>query len=71
MDPEAYLLRLGDRGPRKPTPGTLTRLHRAHLRAVPFENLDICLGVALDPDAPLERLLSPRHDTAMETEAAP
>jgi N-hydroxyarylamine O-acetyltransferase len=44
---DAYLLRIGDRGPREPTPGTLTRLHRAHMRTVPFENLDIPLGVPI------------------------
>jgi N-hydroxyarylamine O-acetyltransferase len=52
VDPEAYLLRLGDRGPREPNPDTLTRLHRAHLRAVPFENLDICLGVPIRLELP-------------------
>lgn len=45
---DAYLLRIGDRGPREPTPGTLTRLHRAHMRTVPFENLDIPLGVPIE-----------------------
>ena len=52
MDPAAYLLRLGDRGPREPTAGTLARLHRAHLRTVPFENLDIVLGAPIRLELP-------------------
>ncbi len=44
MDPskvEAYLARIGHVGGREPTLETLRALHRAHLAAVPFENLDI------------------------------
>ena len=44
MDTDAYLARMGYTGPREPTPETLRRLHRAHVLAVPFENLDIHLG---------------------------
>jgi N-hydroxyarylamine O-acetyltransferase len=46
----AYLARLGVDGPQPPTPVTLTRLHRAHLERVPFENLDIHLGVPIELD---------------------
>jgi N-hydroxyarylamine O-acetyltransferase len=44
MDPDRYLERIGYTGPRQPAPETLAQLHRAHLHAVPFENLDIPLG---------------------------
>ena len=37
----AYLDRIAYSGPTEPTPETLRNLHRAHLLAVPFENLDI------------------------------
>ncbi len=40
----AYLDRIGYDGPRAPTLETLRSLHRAHVFAVPFENLDIHLG---------------------------
>jgi N-hydroxyarylamine O-acetyltransferase len=39
-----YLERIGYTGPQQPTSETLRELHRAHLFAVPFENLDIHLG---------------------------
>ena len=52
IDQGTYLLRLGDRGPCEPTAGTLTRLHRAHMRTVPFENLDICFGVPIRLELP-------------------
>ena len=49
---DAYLARLGfvDRPP--PDPATLEALHRAHLRRVPFENLDIHIGrpITIDVD---------------------
>ncbi|TDI15991.1 MAG: arylamine N-acetyltransferase, partial [Acidobacteria bacterium] len=44
MEINAYLKRIGYRGSRQPTAETLRQLHRAHLLAVPFENLDIPLG---------------------------
>jgi len=43
----AYLERVDYAGPTAPTPETLRALHRAHLLAVPFENLDIHLGRAI------------------------
>ncbi|MBA2519650.1 MAG: arylamine N-acetyltransferase, partial [Chloroflexia bacterium] len=36
--------RLGYGGPTRPAATTLAGLHLAHLRAVPFENLDIARG---------------------------
>jgi N-hydroxyarylamine O-acetyltransferase len=43
MDVDAYLNRIRYQGPRHPDAKTLSNLHRAHLLAVPFENLDIGL----------------------------
>ena len=47
---DAYLSRIGHAGPRAPTVETLRALHRAHLAAVPFENLDIHAGRAIRLD---------------------
>jgi N-hydroxyarylamine O-acetyltransferase len=47
----AYLRRLGVDCEPKPTTEALARLQRAHLRRVPFENLDIHLGVPIELDA--------------------
>ena len=44
---DAYLGRLGQVGGRAPTLEVLESLHLAHLRAVPFENLDIHRGVPI------------------------
>jgi N-hydroxyarylamine O-acetyltransferase len=44
MDIETYLKRINYHGPTNPSLDTLRGLHRAHLLAVPFENLDIALG---------------------------
>src|SRR5512145_3494995 len=44
MDVEAYLARIGYDGPLAVDPQVLRDLHRAHLLAVPFENLDIHHG---------------------------
>jgi N-hydroxyarylamine O-acetyltransferase len=51
MDLDEYLERIAYTGPVDPTAETLAGLHRAHMLAVPFENLDIHLGVrnVLDP----------------------
>jgi N-hydroxyarylamine O-acetyltransferase len=54
MDVDAYLERIGYRGPLAPTAETLRRLHVAHLLAVPFENLSIHAGESIVlEDAPL------------------
>lgn len=47
MDVRAYLDRIAYSGPASPTLETLRALHRAHLLAVPFENLDIQRGVPI------------------------
>lgn len=44
MEIDAYFERIGYTGSRAPTAETLRQLHRAHMLAVPFENLDIPLG---------------------------
>jgi N-hydroxyarylamine O-acetyltransferase len=44
VDVEAYLERIGYSGDRDPSYAVLKALHRAHLQAIPFENLDIQLG---------------------------
>lgn len=47
-----YLERIGYAGEATPTGATLATLHEAHLRAVPFENLEIHLGrpMRIEPD---------------------
>ncbi len=59
MNVDAYLERIGYHGPRQPTLETLSALHRAHMLAVPFENLDIHLGrrLVLDSDANFEKIV--------------
>ena len=44
MEIESYLQRIKHVGEARPDEATLRALHRAHLFAVPFENLDIHLG---------------------------
>lgn len=51
MNTDAYLARIGYAGPRTPNDTTLAALQRAHLLAVPFENLDIGRGRPLALDA--------------------
>ena len=50
MDVEAYLERIGHRGPVPATLATLESLHLAHATTIPFENLDVILGVPVDLD---------------------
>ncbi len=63
MDVGAYLNRIGYRGPVEPRAELLHRLHRAHLRAVPFENLDIHLGrrIRLDEVKLFEKVIGQRR----------
>ncbi len=51
LDLDAYLRRVGVDAPVAADGRTLVTLHRAHLAAIPFENLDVVLGrgVAVDP----------------------
>jgi N-hydroxyarylamine O-acetyltransferase len=50
LDLDAYLRRIGHPGPLAPDGPTLTALHRAHLDAIPFENLDVILGRGISVD---------------------
>ncbi len=52
MNVTAYLERINYHGATAPSAATLRGLHRAHLLAVPFENLDIHLGreIVLDDE---------------------
>ena len=53
MEIGAYLKRIRYRGSREPTAENLRQLHRAHMLAVPFENLDILLGHPIVLSLPL------------------
>lgn len=52
LDLDAYLARIGHTGDLSPTPETLRALHRAHVLAVPFENLEVLLGRPVLLDLP-------------------
>ena len=60
---DRYFARIGHQGPREATLGTLRALHRAHLLAIPYENLDIHLGlpITLDPEAMFTKLVDERR----------
>ena len=60
---DRYFARIGYRGPRDATLATLRALHRAHLLAIPYENLDIHLGrqITLDPEATFTKLVDERR----------
>ena len=63
MDVDAYLERIAYDGSREPGEETLVALHRAHMLAVPFENLDIHLGVenVLDPEHVFDKVVTRRR----------
>lgn len=63
LDLEAYLARIGYRGPLTPTLETLRALQRAHLAAVPFENLEIATGgeIRLDLESLQDKLVRRRR----------
>ena len=63
MDVDAYLARIGHRGPRDPTIATLRALHSAHMDAVPFENLDIVAGrsIVLEEGALFDKIVHRRR----------
>jgi N-hydroxyarylamine O-acetyltransferase len=52
MQLDAYLARIGYTGTLRPDLATLRALHRAHLLAIPYENLDIHLDRRLTLDLP-------------------
>lgn len=59
----AYLARIGVAGPLTLDAGTLRDLHRAHLLAVPFENLSIHLGepISLDEADLIDKIVGRRR----------
>ena len=63
MDVPAYLERIEYDGPLEPSLDTLRALHRRHLLAVPFENLDIHLGhpISLAEAALFEKIVVRRR----------
>ena len=63
LDLDAYLLRISYSGPTEPSEAALATLQRAHLAAIPFENLDIMLGrgVQLDLDSIQAKLVRARR----------
>ena len=63
LDLDAYLKRVSYDGSLDPTVETLQALHRAHLAAIPFENLDILLGrgISLELDAIQQKLVHNRR----------
>ena len=63
MDVAAYLERIAYSGSIAPTADTLRALHRAHMLAVPFENLDIARGrkLVVDPEASLCKIVGERR----------
>jgi N-hydroxyarylamine O-acetyltransferase len=63
IDVPAYLARISYTGPTAPAPETLRALHRAHLLAVPFENLDIPLKrkIVVDEAAFVRKIVDRRR----------
>lgn len=63
LDLDAYLARVGLTGDLPPTLETLRSVHRAHLAAIPFENLQIVLGrpVLLEVPALVDKMVRRRR----------
>lgn len=63
MNVPAYLARIGYTGPVSPTLPVLRALHRCHMLAVPFENLDISRGrkIVLDEEALVRKIVNERR----------
>jgi N-hydroxyarylamine O-acetyltransferase len=63
MHLSGYLQRIGFTGEPRPDLETLCRVHRLHLEAIPYENLDVQLGrkVGFDLDAIYRKLVSSRR----------
>ena len=59
MDLDAYFARIGYSGPTRPDLATLTAVHRAHLLAIPYENLDAQMGrtCRVDPALAADKLV--------------
>jgi N-hydroxyarylamine O-acetyltransferase len=63
FDHDAYLARIGFRGPVEPTLETLAGLTRAHISSIPFENVDVLLGrgVRIDLASISRKLIADRR----------
>jgi N-hydroxyarylamine O-acetyltransferase len=63
MDIDNYLERIGYSGSLTPNAETLRNLHRAHLFAVPFENLDISIGrkIGIQEDSLVRKVVEERR----------
>src|SRR3954471_15025485 len=63
MDLKAYFGRIGYVGEPRVDLATLRALHRAHLLAIPYENLDVQLGRPLttDPAAAYDKIVRRRR----------
>jgi N-hydroxyarylamine O-acetyltransferase len=65
LDIDIYLDRIGASEARKPSAENLAHLHRSHLLAVPFENLDMHLvekkAIVLDEDAFFDKIVTRRR----------
>lgn len=63
FDPDAYLRRIGREGERRADLATLRGVHLAHMRAIPFENLDALRRIApsLEPADLTAKLLHSRR----------
>jgi N-hydroxyarylamine O-acetyltransferase len=63
MNGQAYLDRINYRGPTDPSARTLRQLQRAHLLAVPFENLSIHAGepIVLNDEALFQKIVERRR----------
>src|SRR5499427_10761961 len=63
LDVASYLHRIDHTRPPSPNAAALASLHRAHLFAVPFENLDIGLGrtIALEEDRLFDKIVTRRR----------
>jgi N-hydroxyarylamine O-acetyltransferase len=63
FDAAAYLDRIGWRGRLEPSLDVLTGLMRAHMRAIPFENLDVLLRreIRVDLDSVSAKLVTARR----------
>ena len=63
MDVSSYLNRINYTGPRDLSAATLRELHKAHLFAVPFENLDVHLKrtIVLDEERLVYKIVSERR----------
>ena len=58
MGLDAYLRRIGFTGTPRADLDTLTRMHRAHLSTIPYENLDVMLKrpLTIDPEKAFDKL---------------